>query len=290
MPHGPWILLLRGARVRTQLVLCRRDVSKNGDRDAKSKRAPEHTRPTDTWSTGMAALAKRIIRARRLRGETHRSTLTGDWGPRARTPPRSWGRGRIGPPPHRGFRQIRMTAMTAATRRSGPMPSVRPGRPTTGTQKASHGNASSSRWKRHSSPQRGLERDTAHRSRFRHRPRGPGRRRLPAVPVRRRANEKPDSGFVFDTSTITTAPTSRERPWGRGRSGCAHRAPTHALWVRGPDESEASIQHARANERPHTAPQPAPETKAPLQSPFCDKRAGNAGGLAPHFRFGRPGP
>ncbi|KAF8296413.1 hypothetical protein TcBrA4_0067780 [Trypanosoma cruzi] len=95
--------------------------------------------------------------------------------------------------------------------------------------KNSHGNASSSRWERHSSPQRGLERDTAHRSRFRHRPRGPGRSRLPAVPARRRANE-----------------------------------------------------------HPQTVPQPGPETKAPPQSPCCDKRAGNAGGLAPNFWFGRP--
>ncbi|EKF30488.1 hypothetical protein MOQ_005697 [Trypanosoma cruzi marinkellei] len=85
--------------------------------------------------------------------------------------------GRIGPPPHRGFRQIRMTAMDTATRRPRQMSCVRPGRPTTETQKTSHGNAPTSRWKCHSAPQRGRGRETAHRPRLRHRLRRPGRSR-----------------------------------------------------------------------------------------------------------------
>ncbi|PBJ74237.1 hypothetical protein BCY84_12841 [Trypanosoma cruzi cruzi] len=143
-----WALLLRpprrGARTRMQLVLVHCGVSRNKACDAEAKREPDPTQLTDTWITGTVALAENITRARQLRAETRRSIAAGDWNPRARTPPSLVRKG-----PHRSFAQIRMAATTTATRHPGHMPLSRPGRPTTGTQRTSHGNAFSPRWTPH---------------------------------------------------------------------------------------------------------------------------------------------
>ncbi|EKG00602.1 hypothetical protein TCSYLVIO_008444, partial [Trypanosoma cruzi] len=112
--------------------------------DAEAKREPDPTQLTDTWITGTVALAENITRARQLRAETRRSIAAGDWNPRARTPPSLVRKG-----PHRSFAQIRMAATTTATRHPGHMPLSRPGRPTKGTQRTSHGNAFSPRWTPH---------------------------------------------------------------------------------------------------------------------------------------------
>ncbi|KAF8293771.1 hypothetical protein C3747_174g7 [Trypanosoma cruzi] len=64
-----------------QLVLGHCGVSRKGACGAKSDKASDLAQLTDTWSTGIVALAKSIIRARQLKPEAHRSTVTGDWEP-----------------------------------------------------------------------------------------------------------------------------------------------------------------------------------------------------------------
>ncbi|PWV17988.1 hypothetical protein C3747_15g141 [Trypanosoma cruzi] len=75
-----WTLLLRlrcrGARIWMHSVLGHCGVSRNEACDAVATRASEPAQFTDTWTTGMVALARRIICARRLKAETRRSTAT----------------------------------------------------------------------------------------------------------------------------------------------------------------------------------------------------------------------
>ncbi|PWU85828.1 hypothetical protein C3747_588g14 [Trypanosoma cruzi] len=62
-----------------QLVLGHCGVSRNEACDAKSEKASDLSQLTDTWSTGVVALAKSIIRARQLKPEARRSAVRGDW-------------------------------------------------------------------------------------------------------------------------------------------------------------------------------------------------------------------
>ncbi|RNF07151.1 Tbingi protein, partial [Trypanosoma cruzi] len=71
----------RVARTRMQRVIGHCGVSRNEACDAKSEKASDLSQLTDSWSTGIVALTKSIIRARQLRPEAHRSTAAGDWEP-----------------------------------------------------------------------------------------------------------------------------------------------------------------------------------------------------------------
>ncbi|PWV11228.1 hypothetical protein C3747_61g244 [Trypanosoma cruzi] len=64
-----------------QLVLGHCGVSRNEACDAESEKASDLSQLTDTWSTGIVALAEGIIRARQLKPEARRSAVRGDWEP-----------------------------------------------------------------------------------------------------------------------------------------------------------------------------------------------------------------
>ncbi|PWU88924.1 hypothetical protein C3747_180g62 [Trypanosoma cruzi] len=64
-----------------QLVLGHCGVSRNEACGAKSEKASDLSQLTDTWTTGIVALAKSIIRARQLKPEARRSAVRGDWEP-----------------------------------------------------------------------------------------------------------------------------------------------------------------------------------------------------------------
>ncbi|PBJ69241.1 hypothetical protein BCY84_20169 [Trypanosoma cruzi cruzi] len=94
----------------------------------------------------MVALSKHIIRARQLRRKLAAAVEPATGTHAHRHHPHSWGGGCTGPPPHRGFAQIRMAATAPAARHPEHMPLVQLGCRTAGTQRILHGNASSSRW------------------------------------------------------------------------------------------------------------------------------------------------
>ncbi|PWV04627.1 hypothetical protein C3747_147g27 [Trypanosoma cruzi] len=68
----------RGAHTRTQFFFGRCGVTRNEACDAKSEKASDPAQLTGTLTTGIVALAERIICVRRLKTVAHRSTVAGD--------------------------------------------------------------------------------------------------------------------------------------------------------------------------------------------------------------------
>ncbi|PWU88031.1 hypothetical protein C3747_450g17 [Trypanosoma cruzi] len=64
-----------------QIVLGHCGVPRNEACDAKSEKTSDLAQLRGTWSTGIVALAERIIRARQLKPEARRSAVRGDWEP-----------------------------------------------------------------------------------------------------------------------------------------------------------------------------------------------------------------
>ncbi|PWU90097.1 hypothetical protein C4B63_53g22 [Trypanosoma cruzi] len=122
------------ARTRTQFVVGHCGVSRNGACGAKYEKASDLTQLTDRWITGMVALSKHIVCARQLRRKLAAAVEPATGTHAHRHHPHSWGRGRTGTPPHRGFAQIRMAATAPAARHPKHMPSLQLGCRTAGTQ------------------------------------------------------------------------------------------------------------------------------------------------------------
>ncbi|KAF8291788.1 hypothetical protein TcBrA4_0091900 [Trypanosoma cruzi] len=112
----------------------------------ESEKASDLSQLTDTWSTGIVALAKSIIRARQLKPEACRSTAAVDWDPRPRTPPSL-----VGWRPHwpASAAVFRTNTDDCYDHCSPPSHAHAVGAArmrTAGTQRTSHGSASSFRW------------------------------------------------------------------------------------------------------------------------------------------------
>ncbi|PWV11264.1 hypothetical protein C3747_61g72 [Trypanosoma cruzi] len=130
-----------------QLVLGHCGVSRNEACDAKSEKASDLSQLTDTWSTGIVALAERIIRARQLKPEARRSAVRGDWEPTRTDPTLTRGEEAALARLRSGVSHtIRMAATTTAARHPTHMLLVRLGCRTADTQRTLHGSAASSRW------------------------------------------------------------------------------------------------------------------------------------------------
>ncbi|RNC36968.1 hypothetical protein TcCL_Unassigned00049 [Trypanosoma cruzi] len=133
--HGCSLSLATAAYPGTKLVM------------HKPRRRPTSHSSLTHGPPALFSLAERTIRARQLKPEAYRSTAAGDWEPTRTDATLTRGEGGCtGPPPQRGFAQIRMAATATATHHPEHIPLVRPGCRTADTQRNMHGNASSSRW------------------------------------------------------------------------------------------------------------------------------------------------
>ncbi|KAF8300339.1 hypothetical protein TcYC6_0059800 [Trypanosoma cruzi] len=100
-----------------QFVLGQCGVTRNEACDAKSEKASDLAQLTGKLTTGIVALAERIICVRRLKTVAHRSTVAGDWEPTCtdttltRGEEAALARLRSG-----GFAQMRMAATATANR------------------------------------------------------------------------------------------------------------------------------------------------------------------------------
>ncbi|RNC39883.1 Tbingi protein [Trypanosoma cruzi] len=119
-----------------QLVLGHCEVSRSEACDTKSEKASDLSQLTDTWTTGIVALAERIIRARQLKPEARRSAVRGDWELTRTDPTLTRGEEAALARLRSGVSHtIRMAATTTATRHPRNMLLVRRGCRTADTQR-----------------------------------------------------------------------------------------------------------------------------------------------------------